>query len=272
MSHRSLDIDAATNLALAGSRSRHPTGGRPSRALWSRWSVLTVLALAGCTAQPAARQPLANVLRDIVPHYHRDHRVYLVERASADGFEPSSLQVEHITRLDTGGDLEVALSEDGVATGRVRIRDDGRTLWLLSEDDYSRGLRMSYDPPLPYLTVPLFAGEVRSETDVTLRRLADGQAAGHVQATLITEASAAPAGEWLTGNYASAIQLRTQRTLLGADGDMQLTSTTVLVPGIGEVKSELGAPGQPPLRRALACAIIANQAIGNCRDLAKQFR
>jgi hypothetical protein len=235
-------------------------------------ALAAALVVAGCASAPAPRQPLASVLRDILPHYHRDHRVYLVERATPAGFEPSSLQVEHITKLDAAGELEVALSEDGVATGRVRVRDDGRTLWLVSEDDYSRGLRMSYDPPLPYLTVPLFAGEVRSESDVTLRRLADGQAAGRAQATLVTEASAAQPGEWLMGSYGSAIQLRTRRTLMAPDGDMQLSSTTLLVPGIGEVESELGAPGQPQIRRALACAIIANRAVGNCRDLAKRFR
>jgi hypothetical protein len=229
---------------------------------------------AGCSTDSSERQQLlASSLHEIVPHNNRDHLVYLVERPTEQGaFKPSSLQVEHVTKLDVAGEFEVTLSEDGMKTGRAHIRDDGKTLWLVSEDDYTRGVSMSYDPPLPYLSVPLFTGAVHSTAQVTLRRLADGQSAGRMQVTQVTQASAAPAGRWLTGSYAGGIELRTERTLQGPEGPFQLTSTMVLVPGIGEVKSEGIVNGTPATRRALACAIIANRSIGDCSTLMDQWK
>lgn len=126
---------------------------------------------------------------------------------------------------------------------------------------------MSYDPALPYLSVPLYPGEVRSSTSVTMRRLADGQSSGRMQVTQVTEASSAPAGQWLTGAYARAVQLRTERTVLSNEGNLQLSSVTLLVPGIGEVKSEGGINGVPAMRRTLACGTVANRSVGDCRVL-----
>jgi|GEM_PF-1617044 hypothetical protein len=225
----------------------------------------------GCGA--AKTQPLfARSLAELVPHNDRDHFVFLVERPTPNGFRPAALQVEHVTKLPEGNDYEVALSEDGMATGRVILRDDGTTLWLVAEEDYTRGLRLSYEPPLPYLSVPLFAGESRATSSADLRQLGTNQAAGRLPVVQVTRAHAEPAGQWFAGAYAGGVRLEVQRTYQSPDGPMQLSSTTILVPGIGEVRSEGAASGSPVMRRQLACATIGNRRIGDCRSLAERFR
>lgn len=246
---------------------------RPARLAARYLALLSLVVTSGCAAGlPLTKEPLATSLRDLVPHNDRDHLVYLVERPSEQGFVPSSLQVEHVTKLEAAGEYEVTLSEDGMGTGRVMIRDDGKSLVLVREDDYTRGVSMSYDPPLPYLSVPLYASKVDSVASVSIRKMSDGQATGRMQVTQVTEASAAPAGEWLTGMYGSGVQLQTERTLQTLEGPQKLTSTMVLVPGIGEVKSEGSVNGMMAMRRTLACAIIANRPIGDCRTLFGKFK
>lgn len=221
--------------------------------------------LAGCAASKGKGAPLAVSIQELAPHHDRDHFVYLVERPGPDGFRPSSLQVEHVTRLEHPEDFEVALSEDGMPTGRVHMRDDGQTLWLLSEDDFARGVRMSYEPPLAYFRVPLFPGESLSEGEVRIRRLADGQAVGTMRIVHRVKASAAGPGQWLSGAYTGGVHLRMERSLSGTDGNIDLASTTVLVPGIGDVRSEGSLGGEVALRRTLACALVGNRSIGDCR-------
>lgn len=239
---------------------------RRERAL--AWAILTLAAFApGCGARQATRELLANSLAEIVPHHDRDHFVFLVERPSPEGFRPSALQVEHVSKLTDSGDYEVALSEDGMATGKVLIRDDGQTLWLVSEEDYTRGFKLTYEPPLPYLSVPLFAGETKATSSADVRQLGTNQAAGRLQVTQTTRTAAAPPGQWMFGTYSRGVQLTTERTLVGPDGPLQLTNVTILVPGVGEVRSEGSAAGSPVLRRQLACAIVANRSVGNCAQL-----
>ena len=72
--------------------------------------------------------------------------------------------------------------------------------------------------------------------------------------------------------YGSGVQLQTERTLQTLEGPQKLTSTMVLVPGIGEVKSEGSVNGMMAMRRTLACAIIANRPIGDCRTLFGKFK
>jgi hypothetical protein len=232
----------------------------------------TLAPLTACSLLATKPQPLATSLQELVPHSDRDHRVYVVEHPTEHGFAPAALQVEHVTKLETAGEFEVLLSEDGMATGRVHIRDDGKTLWLLSEDDFSRGLRMAYEPPLPYLSVPLFPGQQTTEASVTMRQLADGQSAGHMQVKQVTEVSAAPAGRWRSGVHPAGVQLRTARTLQSPEGSLDLSTTTLLIPGVGEIRSEGRVSDSPTMRRELACATIGNHSIGDCSALFQRKR
>ncbi|GBD27396.1 hypothetical protein HRbin30_02743 [bacterium HR30] len=224
---------------------------------------------AGCGQ--VKKEPLfARSLAELVPHNHRDHFVFVVERPTPEGFRPAALQVEHVTKLSEANEYEVSLSEDGMATGRVVLRDDGSTLWIVVEEDYTRGLRLSYDPPIPYVSVPLYAGETTITSSADLRQLGTNQAAGRLLVTQKTRAKPEPAGQWLAGAYANAIRLEVERSYDGPDGPTQLTSTTVLVPGIGEVRSEGSAAGSPVMRRQLACAIVASRRIGDCQALLRR--
>jgi hypothetical protein len=61
--------------------------------------------------------------------------------------------------------------------------------------------------------------------------------------------------------------VRTVRTLQSPEGTLELSTTMVLVPGIGEVLSDGLASGTPPTHRELVCAIIGGRTIGDCRNL-----
>jgi len=230
-------------------------------------AVVLALLLNACSAIKQPSKPLALSLQEIAPHGDRDHFVFLVEHPTDKGFQPAGLQVEHVSKLEQPGEFEVTLSEDGMATGRVQIRDDGKTLWLISEDDYSRGMRMIYDPPLPYLNSPLMPGEQRAQSTAIMRQLGNGQAAGKMQVEQVIEASAAPPGQWLAGVHNGGVQLHTTRKLQSAEGTIEMNTTMVLVPGIGEIRSEGGVSGAPTMRRELACAIVGNRSIGDCSRL-----
>jgi hypothetical protein len=211
-------------------------------------------------------QPLATSLQELAPHADGDHFVYVWQQVLNGGAVRAGIHVEHVTRLDNG-EFEVTLSEDGMVIGHTRFRDDGHALLLLSET-LGRSLRLSYDPPLPQLTVPLYTGETRSSSIATVTLADDGeQQLDTLQVTQVVQASAAPRVHSRLGDYAHGVQVRTTRTLQFPDGPVELSSTTVMVPDIGEIRSEGTASGAPQLVRELACATISGRHIGNCRTL-----
>ncbi len=183
----------------------------------------------------------------------------------AGGSVRAGIQVEHLTGLGNG-EFEVTLSEDGVVIGQSRFRDDGHTLLLMSES-LGRSLRLSYDPPLPQLQTPLYAAQVRSAATATLSTVAEGKQLDTLQVTQLVETTAARPVRSQLGNYTQGVQVRTVRTLQFADAPVELNSTAVLVPHIGEIRSEGAATGTAPLVRELACATIGGRAIGNCQTL-----
>ena len=236
-------------------------------------SLNTMLALSLCGAalgsgcswlNRRSREQLATSLQELVPHGDRDHFVYITRHSGGDA---ATLQVEHVTALDDRGAFEVTMSENGTATGRLRARDDGTRILLLDEDDFTRDIRLSYDPPLLYLEVPLFTGEWRTTSTARVSRLSDGEPAGSLLVTQVVSASAAAAVKTVLGIYPHPIAVRTIRTLQGPEGDIQLDTTMLLVPGVGEIRSTGGVSGTPVLERELACALIGSRAIGDCRQL-----
>lgn len=221
---------------------------------------------AGCTPtvhRPA--QPLATSLQEIAPHGDGDHFVYVWKQVGEGGEVRAGIHVEHLTSLDNG-ELEVTLSEDGVVVGHTRFRDDGHALLLVSET-LGRDLQLSYDPPLPQLDTPLYAGETHATATATLSGLDDDKQVGTLEVTQVVQASPATSVHALLGDYPQGVQVRTVRTLQFPDGPVELSSTAVLVPGIGEIGSEGTATGAPPLMRELACATIGGRHVGNCRTL-----
>jgi len=255
-------------------RTRRNAVGIPRRVAAMLPPLVSVALLSACTLVrgPGAAAPLAASLQDIIPHGDRDHFVYVWERRS-DG-EPlgTGIQVEHVTALDTPGEFEIALSEDAQATGRVRIRDDGKAIVLLTEDDLPRGIRLTYDPPLPYLEAPVRAGELNASSTANVTGLDDGAPIGSLRVTQTTQISALAHVHALLGDYTHAVAVRTVRNIQGAEGGIEMRMALVLVPGIGEISSDGTVAGAPALHRELACALVAGKPIGNCRQLQQTLK
>jgi hypothetical protein len=222
----------------------------------------------GCSLLTRARQPvpLATSLQEIVPHADRDHFVYVWQRLDGGRVVGSGIQVEHVTAVGNG-EFEVLLSEEGIAVGRTRLRDTGGALLLVSEDDLTQGVRLAYDPPLTQLVVPLFAGQRPTSASVTITRLADGQVIGVFPVDQVITVKPGAAIQSPLGTFAHSVVVQEVRTLHIPERSAELTTTTVLVPGIGEISSVGSASGAPPLRRQLVCAIIGGRRVGNCEHL-----
>jgi hypothetical protein len=229
---------------------------------------LTLVAMFGlsCTPTlPRPAQPLATSLQDISPHADGDHFVYVWKQVLDDGSVRAGVQVEHMTALDNG-EFEVTLSEDGAVIGYTRFRDDGHALLLLSET-LGRNLQLSYDPPLPQIATPLYPGETRFTATATITVLKDNRRLETLEVTQVVQVGAAAPVHSTLADYPHGVQVSTIRTLEFSDGQVELTNTAVLVPGIGEVRSAGAATGIASLQRELACATIGGQHIGNCRTL-----
>src|SRR5262245_34502995 len=123
--------------------------------------VFAAFGVSGCSLFGGKARPvqLAPSVQALVPHAARDPFVYLWKRSNEGRPIGSGIQVEHVAALRAPGEFEITMSEDGIASGRVRIRDDGKAIVVLGEDDLSRGIRLRYDPPLPYLESPVMSGE-----------------------------------------------------------------------------------------------------------------
>lgn len=209
---------------------------------------------------------LASSLQEILPHGDRDHFVYVWQRFDQDQVVGSGIQVEHVSALGSG-EFEVLLSEDGVGIGRTRLRDTGDALLLLREDDLSRGLRLTYDPPLPQLRVPLFSGEQRTSASISLSRLADGQLIGTFPVEELITMRPGPAPHSTIGRFPHSVLVQVVRTMHVPDENTEMHTEITLVPGIGEIKSTGEIAGAPLLRRQLACAIIGGRRVGDCTNL-----
>ena len=241
-------------------------GQRPVPPLFLVVTAAVLLCLAACTpAVCRAPQPLATSLQEFLPHADRDHFVYVWHQVVRPGTVRAGIHVEHLTLMDNG-EFDITLSEDGVVIGHTRFRDNGGALLLVSET-LGRDLRLSYDPPLPQVEVPLYAGETSATATATVSPADDDTHVARLEVTQVVQASAASPVRSPLGELAHGVQLRTVRTLQFPEGPIVLTSTAVLVPGIGEIRSEGTATGAAPLYRELVCATIGGHPIGNCQTL-----
>lgn len=236
--------------------------------LYLPWGALVlVLCLPACAprAQKAA-EPLALSLQDIAPHHDRDHFVYVWVRMIEGDIIADGIQVEHLTAVGDSGEFDVSLTESGMGLGQTRYRDDGHAL-LLVREGLGPGLQVTYAPPLPQLAVPLLRGTQESAATGTVHWLADGERVESLPVTQTVEARSARPVQSLVGDYTQGVVVRTVRTWQFTDGPLKLTTTAVLVPGIGELRSEGKASGAPALYRELACATIDGRPLGDCRTL-----
>jgi hypothetical protein len=239
--------------------------------------------LTGSQACTPKKRPLSEPLgvspADIMPMHDRDHYVYLWQRVTSGDVDDEGYHVEHVTILPDEHQYEITVSEDGSPAGRLRFFHDGKRVELLSEDDLENGIRRSYDPPLVHLRAPLRAGESGSRSTASITHIDTGQLIARVGVSQRVRLSRANDIESVLGHFEEAVLMESRRTLHTPTGDVEMLSAMVLVPGVGEVRSE-GAtitgevmlPGEAPaidtvLRRELACAIVDNRPVGNCRNV-----
>jgi hypothetical protein len=247
---------------MGASLSEHPS---VSRTVGRLLLALMSVAGAGCAFFGPPR-PLAESVQELVPHADGDHFVFIWERLANGKPIGSGIQVEHITAVE-GGDFEITLSENATGVGRVRIRDVGKGIVLLSEDDLLRGVRLQYDPPLPYLDGPVVSGEQHAASEATVTALSDGTPLGAVHVAQVIHVRPAGAVRSVLGIFDRAVAVDTARTLQGPNGDVEMRTALVIVPGIGEIGSKGNVAGGAILQRELACALISGRPIGNCRRL-----
>jgi len=210
--------------------------------------------------------PPVRSLQEFMPHGDRDHFVYVWQRFEGGQPVAQGIQVEHVT-AGPGGEFEVTLSEDGQAVGRMRLRDRAVKLVLEFEEDLVRGFRISYDPPLLQIQLPLLAGRYESTASATFTRLSDGVVAGVVPVTQVVELSPGPAVDSRVGRYPQSVIIRLVRTLQTPEQAEELRTETVVVPGVGETSSMGNTADGLRMHREVACAIIGGHRLGDCTKL-----
>jgi hypothetical protein len=220
--------------------------------------------LAGCAprqpAAPAAPDVVlfSGTLQELAPHHDGDHFVY---RTTSTG-QPDRLSVEHLTVLDQPGEFAVNMTEDGVALGKIHLRDDGSSVTLISEGMLREGVLMLYEVPLPSLSVPLHSGESKATSPVTLSHLSDGKLLGYGQAeqTVTARRVTASAG-------GDEFEIHIERTIELPKGSMHLSVTTWITPGVGETRSQGNVDGGVTFRRELICATVGGKRVGDCAGI-----
>ncbi len=239
--------------------------------------LLPALLLAGCSTLGRNGARVDVDLRQVLPLQDRDHFVYLWQRIINGRRVAEGVQIEHVSARPTANEIDVTLSQDGTPATRMRMYYDGQRLDLLAEDDLASGLRRTYDPPLRQLSAPLGAGEERRSARAVVTRIDDGMAMAEIEVEQTVRVSHIAKVESHLGRFDRGVVVESWRTLEGPDGKLELMSAMVLVPGIGELRSEgmtLGGPSggrNPVLRRELACAIVRDRAIGDCRSVSSQL-
>jgi len=66
--------------------------------------------------------------------------------------------------------------------------------------------------------------------------------------------------------------VETQRILHWPWGDAAYATNAMVVPGLGEIRSEASTEEGVVMRRELACAIIGGHSIGDCSSVAAKIR
>lgn len=253
----------------------------PSSPPLARLSALLMIAalLAGCGARHQRGDASSLALADILPMRDRDHYVYIWQRIVEGEREAEGLQVEHISALPAANEFEISISEDGNIAGRLRYYNDGERIILLSEDDVESGIRRTYEPPLVHMSAPLQFGESGMRSTAIVTQIDDGSPIARVDVSQRLRISEASDVVSALGTFATGVVVEARRTVHTPGGDIELLSAAVLVPGIGEIRSEgttlSGDDIRPDgtadihtvLRRELACALIGTRTLGNCREV-----
>lgn len=239
--------------------------------------ILVAAALLPCTGCSILRgvgagAPLADSLDALMPHGDRDHFVYIWQKVADGQRLAEGIHVEHVTRTAESDEFDMVLSEDGVPAIRLHMRDDGQALALIDEDDLSQQIRMTFSPPLTQYEIPLVGGERIVRSTVSLTSLANEASIASVEVSQVVRMASARNVRSAIGSYDKGVGVEVRRTLHWPWGDAAYESTIMLVPGIGEIRSEASSGKGFIVRRELACAMIKGRPVGDCASIEERLR
>ncbi len=241
----------------------------------SAGGVLCALLLlsSGCGLLGAAGgTTLADSLSELMPHGDRDHFVYIWQKVSDGQRLAEGIQVEHVQSSRESDVFEIVLSEDGVPSARLRLRDDGQQIALLDEDDLEQQIRLSFQPGLTQFEIPLVASEREMRSTAFVTSLTQDARITSVDVSQTIRLRPARGIESTLGNYPRGVGVETQRILHWPWGDAAYATNAMVVPGLGEIRSEASTEEGVVMRRELACAIIGGHSIGDCSSVAAKIR
>jgi hypothetical protein len=229
---------------------------------------LTPLLFPGCTARTAApdlpRDPVfEGRTAELLPHQPGNRLVY---RARGDAGERT------LTSLVTPGERDdeflVTLFNGNLVLGQTRLRDDGRSIAIVSEVGPQQNIAVSYREPLPLIQLPLRLGEQPEfRTTVKILNLSDGAVLAEGEIQQVASVAERKRSFGRRGWYL----LHFERTMVLPQRATRARSTIWIEPGIGQVRVEMGTEvdGKPSERRDLVCAVIGGRQVGDCRALAE---
>jgi hypothetical protein len=215
---------------------------------------------------------LADSLSDLVPHSDRDHFVYIWQKVSQGKRLAEGIQVEHVQSSPESDEFEIVLSEDGVPSSRLRMRDDGQRIAILDEDDLEQQIRLSFKPGLTQFEIPLVASEREMHTTAVVTSLAHEAQITEVDVSQVVRLRSARGIKSALGNYPRGVGVETQRVLHWPWGDAAYATNAMVVPGLGEIRSEASTEEGVVMRRELACAIVGGHTVGDCSTVEARVR
>jgi hypothetical protein len=231
-----------------------------------------LLLSSGCSALRSSGTPLADSLNELMPHGDRDHFVYIWQKVSHGERLAEGIQVEHVEASRESDVFEVILSEDGVPSARLRLRDDGQQIALLNEDDLEQQIRLSFKPGLTQFEIPIVASEREMRTTALVSSLTQDSQITSVDVSQVIRLRSARGIKSTVGDYPKGVGVETQRILHWPWGDAAYATSAMVVPGLGEIRSEASTEDGVVMRRELACAIIAGRSIGDCSSVDARIR
>lgn len=200
-------------------------------------------ALTGCetpsspTPTPVATPTPDNTLfdgtiADLAPHNSGDQLLFRVTRSDGRTFN----QVRRVVDTKPNGEFVVETYEFDRHILTETYRDDGLSLYELSEIDEEEDVRTVCSPSLLQFQLPLVRDNATDDrTRCDLRTVRGSRFLGQIlQRTRVVPVSIIPSVELPAGTYSNVIHVRAENTIASDVEQVEI----YLVPGIGIVRTE----------------------------------
>lgn len=251
-----------------------------SKGLWRR-PLIAALALttalaasSGCASRrltsPVAAEPtppegleiiaegdvvFAGSPQDLFPCHDGDVVAYRV----AGGPRSGEIMVSRMFALPKDGDFRVSNSYGDEMTEALHVRIDGSEVLVVSQVDAEQDVGLTFQTPLPLLSLPLRAHVYRFRSPVRLWRPSNGRTMGDGEVSIdlsIEEDSVEGYDQVYAARQSGIFKLMNQR--------IAVESTAWFAPGLGEVRGERVQEGIETEVYTLVCAQIAGKDIIDC--------